>query len=124
MFQFRLKGEDTNLQYIFQSVPRSQRNPLGVKTSYRAYVLQDPVYELIQKHDSSNPLCMDLEPWLTHVHSFPTDEQPPLNILINVPFDAMFLHGYKLRSAAKLPAAIQSFIRAYPANTEIINEWR
>ena len=117
MFQFRLKGEDTNLQYIFQSVPRSQRYPLGVKTNYRAYV-QDHVYELIQKHDSSNPLCLGLEPWLTHVHSFPTDEQPPLNILIDVPFGAMFLHGYKLGSAAKLPAAIQSFIRAYPANTE------
>ena len=123
MFEFRLKGEDTNLQYIFQSVPRSQRYPLGVKTNYRAYV-QDYVYELIQKHDSSNPLCLGLEPWLTHVHSFPTDEQPPLNILIDVPFGAMFLHGYKLGSAAKLPAAIQSFIRAYPANTENINEWR
>ena len=123
MFEFRLKGEDTNLQYIFQSVPRSQRYPLGVKTNYRAYV-QDHVYELIQKHDSSNPLCLGLEPWLTHVHSFPTDEQPPLNILIDVPFGAMFLHGYKLGSAAKLPAAIQSFIRAYPANTENINEWR
>ena len=120
---YRLKGEDTNLQYTFQSVDRSQRYPLGVKTTYRAYV-QDHVFELNRKDDSSNPLCLGLEPWLTHVHTFPTDQQAPLNILIDVPFGAIFLHGYKLGSAAKLPAAVQSFIRAFPANTDSISEWR
>lgn len=102
---------------------RCQRYHLGVKTTYRAFV-QDQVFEIAKKHDSTNPLCLGLEPWLTHVHSFPTDEQPPLNILVDVPFGAIFLHGYKLGSAAKLPAAIQSFIRAFPAKTDSIHEWR
>ena len=70
---YRLKGEDTNLQYTFQSIDRSQRYPLGVKTTYRAYV-QDHVFELNRKDDSSDPLCLGLEPWLTHVHTFPTDQ--------------------------------------------------
>ena len=120
---YRLKGEDTNLQYTFQSVDRSQRYPLGVKTTYRGFV-QDQVFEIVKKHDSANPLCLGLEPWLTHVHTFPADHQPPLNILVDAPFGAIFLHGYRLGSAAKLPAAIQSFIRAFPAKTDSIHEWR
>ena len=96
---------------------------MGVMTTYRAFV-QDQVYELKNKHDSTNPMCLGLDPWLTHVHSFPTDKDPPLNILVDVPFGAILLHGYKLGSAAKLPAAIQSFIRAFPAKTDSINEWR
>jgi hypothetical protein len=120
---YRLKGEDTNLQYTFQSVDRSQRYPLGVKTTYRGFV-QDQVFEIVKKHDSANPLCLGLEPWLTHVHTFPADNQPPLNILVDAPFGAIFLHGYRLGSAAKLPAAIQSFIRAFPAKTDSIHEWR
>jgi len=120
---YRLKGEDTNLQYTFQSVDRSQRYPLGVKTTYRGFV-QDQVFEIVKKHDSANPLCLGLEPWLTHVHTFPADNQPPLNILVDAPFGAIFLYGYRLGSAAKLPAAIQSFIRAFPAKTDSIHEWR
>ena len=120
---YRLKGEDTNLQYTFQSVDRSQRYPLGVKTTYRGFV-QDQVFEIVKKHDSANPLCLGLEPWLTHVHTLPADNQPPLNILVDAPFGAIFLHGYRLGSAAKLPAAIQSFIRAFPAKTDSIHEWR
>ena len=96
---------------------------MGVMTTYRAFV-QDQVYELKNKHDSTNPMCLGLDPWLTHVHSFPTDKDPPLNILVDVPFGAILLHGYKLGSAAKLPAATQSFIRAFPAKTDSINEWR
>ena len=73
---------------------------------------------------STNPLCLGLEPWLTHVQTYPTDEQPPLNILVDIPFGAIFLHGYKLGCANKLSAGVQSFIRAFPANTDSINEWR
>jgi hypothetical protein len=94
-----------------------------VKTTYRGFV-QDQVFEIVKKHDSANPLCLGLEPWLTHVHTFPADNQPPLNILVDAPFGAIFLHGYRLGSAAKLPAAIQSFIRAFPAKTDSIHEWR
>lgn len=96
---------------------------MGVKTTYRSHV-QKEVFEIVKKHDSANPLCLGLEPWLTHVHTFPTDKEPPLNILIDVPFGAIFLHGYRLGSAAKLPAAIQSFIRAFPGKSDSINEWR
>ena len=88
-----------------------------MKTTYRGFV-QDQVFEIVKKHDSANPLCLGLEPWLTHVHTFPADNQPPLNILVDAPFGAIFLHGYRLGSAAKLPAAIQSFIRAFPAKTD------
>jgi hypothetical protein len=94
-----------------------------VKTTYRGFV-QDQVFEIVKKHDSANPLCLGLEPWLTHVHTFPADHQPPLNILVDAPFGAIFLHGYRFGSAAKLPAAIQSFIRAFPAKTDSIHEWR
>ena len=94
-----------------------------MKTTYRGFV-QEQVFEIVKKHDSANPLCLGLEPWLTHVHTFPADNQPPLNILVDAPFGAIFLHGYRLGSAAKLPAAIQSFIRAFPAKTDSIHEWR
>jgi hypothetical protein len=93
---YRLKGEDANLQYTFQAVDRSERNPLGVMTTYRAFV-QDEVFEILKKTvDSANPLSLGLEPWLTHVHSFPTDNDPPLHILRDIPFGAIFLHGFKL----------------------------
>jgi len=96
---------------------------MGVKTTYRSYV-QNEVFEIVKKHDNANPLCLGVEPWLTHVHTFPTDKEPPLNILIDVPFGAIFLHGYKLGSATKLTSAIQSFIRAFPGKTDSINEWQ
>jgi hypothetical protein len=105
-------------------VERSERHHLGVKTTYRSFV-QNQVFEIVKKNeDGANPLCLGLEPWLTHVHTYPTDEQPPLNVLIDIPFGAIFLHGFKLGCANKLSSAVQSFVRAFPANTESINEWR
>jgi hypothetical protein len=57
---YRLKGEDANLQYTFQAVDRSERNPLGVMTTYRAFV-QDEVFEILKKDvDSANPLSPGL----------------------------------------------------------------
>ena len=44
---------------------------MSVMTIYRAFV-QNQVYELKNKHDSTNPMCLGLDPWLTHVHSFPS----------------------------------------------------
>ena len=103
---------------------RSERHHLGVKTTYRSFV-QNQVFEIVKKiEDGANPLCLGLEPWLTHVHTYPTDEQPPLNVLIDIPFGAIFLHGFKLGCASKLSSAVQSFVRAFPANTDSINEWR
>ncbi len=43
-----------------------------VMTIYRAFVQNQQVYELKNKHDSTNPMCLGLDPWLTHVHSFPS----------------------------------------------------
>ena len=57
---------------------RSERNSLEVMTTYRAFV-QDEVFEILKKDvDSANPLSLGLEPWLVHVHSYPTDNDPPL----------------------------------------------
>ena len=121
---YRLKGEDANLQYTFQAVDRSERNPLGVMTTYRAFV-QDEVFEILKKDvDSANPLSLGLEPWLTHVHSYPTDNDPPLNILKDIPFGAIFLHGFKLGCTQKLSTGVQSFIRAFPGKPDSIDEWR
>ena len=124
LFCFRLKGEDANHQYTFQSVDRSERYPLGVMTTYRAFV-QDEVFEILKKTvDSANPLSLGLEPWLTHVHSFPTDNDPPLHILRDIPFGAIFLHGFKLGCVQKLNIGVQSFIRAFPGKPESIDEWK
>ena len=103
---------------------RSERNPLGVLTTYRAFV-QNEVFEILKKDvDSANPLSLGLEPWLTHVHSYPTDNDPSLNILIDIPFGAIFLHGFKLGCTQKLCIGIQSFIRAFPGKPDSIDEWR
>ena len=103
---------------------RSERYPLGVMSTYRAFV-QDEVFEILKKTvDSANPLSLGLEPWLTHVHSFPTDNDPPLHILRDIPFGAIFLHGFKLGCVQKLNIGVQSFIRAFPGKPESIDEWK
>jgi hypothetical protein len=63
MFVFRLKEEDANHQYTFQSVDKSERYPLGVMTTYRAFV-QDEDFEILKKtvDSSANPLSLGLEP--------------------------------------------------------------
>ena len=120
----RLKGEDANLQYTFQSVDRTERHPMGVMTTYRAFV-QDEVFEILKKPvDSTNPLSLGLEPWLTHVQTYPTDNDPPLHILKDIPFGAIFLHGFKLGCVQKLNIGVQSFIRAFPGKPDSINEWK
>ncbi len=70
----------------------------------------------------SNPLSLGLEPWLTHVNSYPTDNDLPLNILRDIPFGAIFLHGLKLGCTQKLSTGVQSFIRAFPGKPDSIDE--
>ena len=99
---------------------RSPRYHLGVKTKYRSYV-QNEVFEIVKTNSGDcNPLSLGLEPWLTNVHTYPTDEQPPLNILTDIPFGAIFLHGFKLGCASKLSLVTVTF----PSNSDSINEWR
>ena len=44
--------------------------------------------------------------------------------MIDIPFGAVFLHGYKLGCTQKLSAGVQSFIRAFPGKPDSIDEWK
>ena len=94
---------------------RSERHHLGVKTTYRSFV-QNQVFEIVKKiEDGANPLCLGLEPWLTHVHTywstyhlgqyFCMDSNWGVRVNYHQLFRALFVH-------------------LSPANTDSINEWR
>jgi hypothetical protein len=44
--------------------------------------------------------------------------------LRDIPFGAIFLHGFKLGCVQKLNIGVQSFIRAFPGKPESIDEWK
>jgi len=93
-----------------------------VKSTYRAFA-QDEVFEIVERHDPSNPLSIGLEPWLTHVRTFPGDDEPALNILIDLPTNKIFPHGFKYGGFETMENAASSFKRLFPSHTDRKAEW-
>lgn len=72
------KKETTQLQFIFEAVPKCANFPLGCRTTYRAYS-QDKVIEIARGSLSSNPPDVTIYPRECKVTTFPL-ANPELNI--------------------------------------------
>jgi hypothetical protein len=69
------KEEETQLQWTFERVPASEHFPLGVKTTYRAWV-QDEVIEIVKSPDPPDTYegrIVGLNAIKTHVVQYPLD---------------------------------------------------
>ena len=70
------------LQFRFTAVPVTPDYPLGVKCQYRAYG-QSKVYEIVFDSDNSNELGARAQQVI--VHTYPSEHEKPLHILVKNP---------------------------------------
>mmetsp|Transcript_9710 Transcript_9710/g.13363 ORF Transcript_9710/g.13363 Transcript_9710/m.13363 type:complete len:349 (+) Transcript_9710:1536-2582(+) len=114
-----LKEINTNHQWFFDAVDRTSRYPL---TSYRTYS-ENEVFEIVEHIDPTNPLCIGLEPWLTHVRTFPEDTEPPIHTLIDLPINKILVHGFKEGGVQSIETAAENFSRSFPSQADHKVDW-
>ena len=66
------KGENTQLQFVFEAVEPSDKFPLGCKVTYRSYC-KDEVIEIVQQETSEFP-GINLKPRKCEVSTFPAED--------------------------------------------------
>jgi len=116
-----VKQADTQLQFKFEFVGRSEKYSLGVKTSYRAFCC-DEVIELVEVF-TDNPLDSGFQPILTEVKWQPEDNNEVIEILNDIPNCSFIPHGFVNGSRAALKNTINDIKSYFAKRLEIIKEW-
>ena len=73
-------GRAGQLQWISRKAPRSDRHPVGVATTYRAYC-RDTVFEMEPVDEPTNVNSLGYRPSMKTVMELPGDDDPPLNLI-------------------------------------------
>lgn len=115
------KQTDTQLQFKFEFVGRSEAFPLGVKTSYRAFCCNE-VIELLEEF-TDNPLDSGFRPVLTEVKWQPDHSQESLEILNDIPTADFIPHGFIKGSRNALNNTIREVESYFSKRLEVIREW-
>lgn len=124
------KVEHTKLQWIFEAVnddnidhSLSIKYPFGVKCTYRAFV-QKQNFEIIPVDSNITP-SFDLEYRVRHSfhETFPSPDEPPINILIEPPNGTIIPKGFVLNSHSHLMKTLRK-VRSYFANKpHVVADW-
>lgn len=115
------KQGDTQLQFKFEFVGRSDAFSLGVKTSYRAFCC-DEVIELVEVF-TENPLDSGFQLVLTEVRWQPDHDLEKLEILVDIPNTSFIPHGFINGSRNALNNTIRDMESYVAKRLEIIREW-
>jgi len=115
------KETDTQLQFKFEFVGRSEQFPMGVKTSYRAFCC-DEVIELNEVF-SNNPLDSGFQPVMTEVKWQPDHNNELLEVLVDIPNLDFISSGFVNGSRVKLNNTIRDIEHYFTKRLDIIKEW-
>jgi len=108
------KVDLTQLQWIFTSVPKSPKYPLGVKTEYRAYAADSAIeIRRTDEIDLKKPPHLNFTPVQFKV---PTFETP--NILRSVPFGTPVVEPFVLGSRDHLESVLRAVNNTIPGSSK------
>jgi hypothetical protein len=108
------KVDLTQLQWIFTSVPKSAKYPLGVKTEYRAYAADSAIeIRRTDELDLKTPPHLNFTPVQFKV---PTFETP--NILRSIPFGTPDVEPFVLGSRDHLESVLRAVNNTIPGSSK------
>lgn len=117
------KLEYTKLQWIFNAVEPDEKHRFGVETKYRAFV-QEENFEIIPVDRLLTP-AYDIEYRVRHSFhkTFPLDDEPPINILIEPPNGIIMPKGFIRNSADSLLVTLRK-VASYFGDQKTLDEWQ
>jgi hypothetical protein len=117
------KETEAQLQWIFEAVEPSEKHPLGVKTSYRAFV-QDKVFEVIAVEPEEVPgYALNLRVRETFVNTYPLPEEEPLNIITEPPFGPIIPKSFIQGGASELDTLLERVKSYFGELSQTYSEW-
>jgi hypothetical protein len=111
------KNEETQLQFVFQSVNLSESFPLGVRTQYRAFSC-DETYEIVLDTAPENEVGYNAV--VTSVHSFPENG---MYLLRSLPKGNFQPCGFIEGSRAALEQTVSKFRSEFSRRSDLIVQW-
>jgi hypothetical protein len=108
------KVDLTQLQWIFTSVPKSAKYPLGVKTEYRAYAADSAIeIRRTDELDLKTPPHLNFTPVQFKVSTFETP-----NILRSIPFGTPDVEPFVLGSRDHLESVLRAVNNTIPGSSK------
>jgi len=120
-----LKLEGTQLQYTFQSVPRSEKFRMGVKTNYRAFSMEY-VFEIIpvDAEKLSHVYTTDYRVMYSKIYDQPENPNEIINLIEKYPTNVIKPSGFVAGSSHSYAVTLNSIKNYYGEKSKTAHEWQ
>jgi hypothetical protein len=120
-----LKEDGTQLQYTFQSVPRSETYRMGVKTNYRAFS-KEYVFEIVpvDAEKLSHVYSTDYRVMYSKIYDEPENPKEIVNLIERYPFGTIKPSGFVSGSSRSYAVTLAAIKNYFGEKSKTVHEWQ